>query len=494
MRFYKTIITLAVTAVLFNVNAQQTAEEKALETLKNQEQSAQAMIDKYASDVNSLVPVSQQDKEKGHTKESFIDESAKRLGEISIQLQDKGLSGGLNQNGDAKVSNQRIEEGFIKRQQAQLDAYTKKFQANGMLDGFDEESIAKKTEKFKNAVQLLANQSQTGMVQALQRDLGFNLSPTQEKSFDPNALVEPTNLKAVFISFNMPSSDIKEMLGIAVRQGAQVFLKGMHPDDSGIHDTIRRLRFIGRDLDINPDVRFKPRYFQEFNINTAPTILIRNENGPIYASGITNLDWLESKAEKGKDSGYLGKYGDTVTVTEKDIRQEFKDRMAGMNFEGKAKKVVDNFWNKKKFQTLPAALKDDEWFIDPTVKAKSDIINPRGDQLATKGQVINPIDQMPIPLTLYVFDPTDTSQLEWVANNHRVGAGQKMLIFSQLDIAKGWKHLEALRTYFGTELYELPKEIVGRFNITHLPVRITTDMQRKLMRVEQFQTTTEEDK
>jgi hypothetical protein len=101
---------------------------------------------------------------------------------------------------------------------------------------------------------------------------------------------------------------------------------------------------------------------------------------------------------------------------------------------------------------------------------------------------------MPIPLTLYVFDPTDTSQLEWVANNHRVGAGQKMLIFSQLDIAKGWKHLEALRTYFGTELYELPKEIVGRFNITHLPVRITTDMQRKLMRVEQFQTTTEEDK
>lgn len=496
MRFYKTVFTLAIATVMFGAFAQQTTQEKADETLKQQQKNAQAMVNKYGRDVESLIPASHQTKEKGHTQESFIDKSARTLKGIEERLDGKGMLDGVGVNEDSNEqhSQKRLPEGFMDDQRAKLNAYTKKLKKDGMLEGFDEASIAKKTQRFKDAAQLLANQSQDGMVQSLQRDLGLDLSPKQKQAFNAEQLVEPTRLKAIFVSFNMPTSAMKQVLELAVQQGAQVFLKGMHPDDSGIHDTIRRLRFIGRDLKINPDVRFKPRYFQDYNITTAPTILIRNDKGVTYASGITNIDWLEGKADKGNSKGYLGSYGDTVAVTEKDIRQEFKDRMAGMNLEGKPQQIVNKYWSKKTFQDLPPAQKNETWFIDPTVRANEDIVNPRGDQLATKGEVLNPISEMPVPLTLFIFDPTDNTQLEWVANNHRDGEGQTMLIFSKLDKSRGWKHLEALRTYFDRELYELPKEMVERFKLTHLPVKVTTDMQRKLMKVEQYRTATEGNK
>jgi len=80
-----------------------------------------------------------------------------------------------------------------------------------------------------------------------------------------------------------------------------------------------------------------------------------------------------------------------------------------------------------------------------------------------------------------------------VANHHRDTEGQTMLIFSQLDKTKGWKHLDALRTYFSRELYELPKEMIQKFNLSHLPVKVTTDMQRKLLRVQQFNVSEEKE-
>jgi conjugal transfer pilus assembly protein TraW len=486
MQFYKALAATLSVAVSLSAFAQKTSEEQAQRMVKDTQQNANEMAEKYGQGLGKLVPKTHKKNQEGHTTESFIDSQDRAFSEMQERLKREGLLDGVNEDGNAKHIQQQIPENFMANQKQQLDSHVKEFNKNGMLEGFDAESISKKTQQYQDAAKLIGQQSNAGMLASLKEELGLDFADAPNPDFNPNVLVEPDHLKAVFISFNMRNSDIVKMMRLAVEQGAQLFLKGMHPDDFGVHDTIRRLRFIGRDLEINPDVRFKPRYFDEFNIDTAPTILIRNETGVLYASGITNLEWLENKVNRGEESGYLGKYGDTVTVIEKDIRQEFKDRMANMNFEDKTRKVVNNFWTKKTFNHLPPAQKDDEWYIDPTVQAQDDIINPRGDQLARKGQVVNGITKFPVPLTMFVFDPTDTEQLEWVANNHRDAEGQKMLIFSQLDKSKGWKHLDALRTYFSVELYELPREMIQKFKLTHLPVKISTDMQRKLMRVQQF--------
>ena len=200
-----------------------------------------------------------------------------------------------------------------------------------------------------------------------------------------------------------------------------------------------------------------------------------------------NPNWAMRRFNEG-EYGDKGTLGDTLPVEEKDIRKEFKDRFAAMDFEGKKERVVKNFWKKKEFVALPEAKEDGRWFIDVRGTAAKDVINPRGDKLASAGQVLNPIENMTTPLTLYIFDPMKPRQLEWVsAKYHKERpVGQSMIIFSRLNKEKGWDHLNALRKSLGQELYELPSELVRRFNITHLPVKISTDFERNLMLVEQF--------
>jgi len=501
MPFSKTILALVLGSIAIGTiaaptdsdKAKKTNSEKAKETVKAQEIKAKSMMGKYGQDLDALIPESKKEKPQGHTTGSFIDKQSDQFKKIEKDLREKGMLDGFNEDGNAKHIEQKLPKNFMQDQKQKLDSYVNEFNRTGALDGFDEKTIAERTEKYRNAAQLIANDSQRGMITSLQEELGLSLATEQNPAFDPNRLDEPTQLKAVFVSFNMTMADLQETLRIAATAGAQVYFKGMHEDDNGIQDTIRRLRFIGRDLDINPDVRFKPRYFDEFNISQAPTILVRNEHGVLYASGITNFNWLQNKIKRDDTEGYLGSYGETAAVTEKDIREVFKERMAGMNLEEKQKEVVDNYWTKKDFVTLPPAIKNDSWYIDPTVRANKDIINPRGDQLAKEGQVINPLSQAQVPLTLYIFDPTDSKQLEWIANNSRNDSGEIMLIFSQLDKERGWKHLESLRTYFGAELYQLPKEMVSRFNLTNLPVKVSTDLKRKLLHVEQFDTRNQEE-
>ena len=366
---------------------------------------------------------------------------------------------------------------------------TQRFNESGLLDGFDAKSIEERTEKYRDAAQLLADQSNDGMLAALQEELGINFSPSQDPDFDPNSVVEPNDMTAIFISFNMSPNSLKKVMAYAAKQGIPLYLKGMHPDDTGINDTMRRLRFLGIDMEQWPDVRFKPRYFEQYNIHSAPTVFIRSKEGATYASGITNLSWLSNKFNRDGPQGYIGSYGDSVSVIERDIKDVLQARFASIDHEGKREQVINTFWKKQQFNTLPPATEDDVWYIDPTVKAKKDIINPRGDQLAKQDQILNPLEQFPVPLTMYIFDATDNRQLEWVAANHRKGEGQTMLIFSALNKDKGWDHLSALRNYFGRELYQLPPELINRFDLKALPVVISTDMKRKLMKVSQYSTT-----
>lgn len=388
-------------------------------------------------------------------------------------------------------ANNRVETGFIEQQEEKLKQYKEQLQKAGMLDGFDEASISIQTKKHEDAAKLIASQSQTGMQNALAKELG--LVPDDVKQFNPTELDNPLRQKAIFISFSMADSGIEAAMRTATKDSATLFLKGMHPNDSGIQDTIKRLQIIGRKLDVKPDVRFKPRLFDEYNITAVPTSLVKDGDKVAYASGLTNLSWLSSKVKK-DETGFLGFYGDTMAVIEKDIRIEIKERFANYDFKDKRKKVVDNFWKKQTFNALPPAQKNDSWYIDITVKAKADIINPRGDKLATAGQVISPMSNMATPLTLVVFDPLDGRQVEWASNHvHNVDySGDIMVMFSRIDVVNGWDHLAALREHFGRELYKLPKELIHRFNIESLPVVISSDMDKQLMRVEQFDVRGEE--
>ena len=217
MQFYKTMAALLVTASVLTVSAQETSQEKTRETLKKQEAQADSMINKYGQDLDSLVPESYKKKDKGvnHTTESFIDKQANQFEAIEKRLNEKGMLDGINEQGDAEYIKQELPKGFMRDQKAKLDSYVNELNEKGMLDGFDEKTLAERTQKYQDAAQLIANQSNTGMMASLRDELGLNMAVEANPDFDPNKAVEPESIKAIFVSFNMRSTDLEKMLEIA---------------------------------------------------------------------------------------------------------------------------------------------------------------------------------------------------------------------------------------------------------------------------------------
>jgi conjugal transfer pilus assembly protein TraW len=274
----------------------------------------------------------------------------------------------------------------------------------------------------------------------------------------------------------------------AVRDNAQIYLKGIAKHHTGVHDTIRELQMIGGDLDVKPDVRFKPKYFERFNIEKVPTILYQKDDVTVSAEGIVNLGWLKNKHESATEDTFFGNYGNVTAVVEESLLDTIRKRMEAYDWEGKKEKAIKGYWKKQEFNALPPATKDDVWYIDPTVRVQKDITNGNGDLLAKAGDVKNAIASTGMPLTLYIFDPTNIAQLQWAHTlvNNDVNNGQVMVMFSKLDKSRGWKHLDYLRKHFSRELYQLPRELIRKFDLTGLPVKVSTDLSRNVLKVEQF--------
>ena len=185
----------------------------------------------------------------------------------------------------SQVSEQRVLE------------YKTQMQQQGVTELFSDERLAKKTRQYENAAKVLAERSQIEMANALQQYEG--LSHRQAMSFSgqvaPGEEASPSVRNIVFFSFSMREAEILEAMKAAVRDGSTMVLNGIASHHTGIHDTIRELQYIGRDLPIKPDVRFKPKLFEKYNITKVPTILYEKDDVAVSAEGILNVGWLKSK-------------------------------------------------------------------------------------------------------------------------------------------------------------------------------------------------------
>lgn len=371
------------------------------------------------------------------------------------------------------------------RSESMLKRKTQELVDSGEAEQYSEEYLAKKMRQHENATKLIAQESQVGVVSALKNQIG--LEDGLADAFGQGMTTEPDIIKAIFISFSMSERDIREAMKVAANTGAQLFLNGMHPNHTGIQDTIRLLQRIGAKLDIKPDVRFKPRYFEQYDVKAVPTLIYKTPDKTLIADGLLNIQWLETKSNTSKVTGDIGNFGPVTEVLEESIIETFRKRMAGYDWSGKKEAAIDGFWKKQQFETLPRAAKSESWFIDPTVKVTKDITTPDGQQLAKAGQIINPLAQEHTPLTMYVFDPTDIKQLEWVdtAIKRDDTSTQVMVMFSQLNKKDGWKHLEALRAHLNRELYQLPNELVKKFDLSGLPAKISTISSKRVFKIEQ---------
>ena len=356
---------------------------------------------------------------------------------------------------------------------------------NGDIERFSDNNLAEQIKMNENAAKLIAKDSMGSLANTLTEEFGFEAGLASAFSNQPKP--EEQYVKGIFISFSMTDAQILEAMKAAVRDGSQIYLNGLKTGHKGMHDTIRKLQMIGVKLPVKPDVRFQPKKFERFDIKVAPTMIYATAEKTVIVEGMLNMQWLMNKHDSEGVEGNLGNYGSVFAVEEESIIETFRKRMESHDWDGKKEKAINGYWAKQSFNTLPRATKAQTWYIDPTVRVQKNISNPQGQLLASAGDVVNPIKSAPIPLTIYAFDPTDTDQLQWAHNrvNSDNNNGLVMLMFSKIDSDKGWDHLAALRKHFKREMYQLPKELIKKFDLKALPVKVTTIFDKGVLKVEQ---------
>lgn len=383
----------------------------------------------------------------------------------------------------------RQAKALVNSQRQGLERQLRMMEQNGDMALYSQENVAKQARKYHNEAQLIVDEGQAKLQQAMVQHVGLD-EQTAAQFTAPNVTTQDAHyVSAFFISFSMSEADIQEILQVAARTNARVYLNGLHKDHRSINQTMALMRQIATGLEKHPVVMFNPKLFKRFDVIAVPTILHMEDDKTVWATGIANMDWLRTKHKHSEDEGYLGNYGTVYEVDEISIVEEMKRRAAAIDWDAKRKAAVERFWKHQDMVKLPAASKDETWFIDPTFRVSQDISNSQGVRLAKAGTVSNALaGDGAVPLTAYLFDATDNRQLQWLhkrlQQDHNIG--NVMILFSELNRDKGWEHLDALRAHFGRELYKIPAAMVSKFKITALPVKMTTDMQNKVLKFEQY--------
>lgn len=376
----------------------------------------------------------------------------------------------------------------IRKGSAAQKAYIEQLNQSGILEQFSEDNTSQKVAPYQEAANKISDNSVANLAVSLNKYMGVSQDQANLFAGQTATNSTPDTLTGIFVSFSMTPHEIRQAMLEAQEQGAELYFIGMHPDDDNIGDTMRRFRDIMADTATVANVRFHPKAFEEFNITAVPAILHARKGAVGLIHGLMNIAHLKRQMNNVTGFNDFGFQGPTKQIIERNLLEEIEERITKIDGEALKKRAVNNFWKKRDFARIPPATKTEEFYINPTVTVTKDIVNPNGDVLARAGDTINPLDTLPAQNTYILFNPRDVQQLQWV-DAHLTSTqypGITMLMTSELDTNDGWEHLAALRKHFGQEIYLIPKELVERFTITGLPAVVTTDNQKKLIRINQF--------
>lgn len=389
---------------------------------------------------------------------------------------------------------QVVDTSWVDENTKKQKLHLEQLKESGQLEIFAPDAVEAKTKKHEKVAQQIGHSSVKKETFDQYEGLAANSPSIDPNQMDPGIPisaepdVQEQTLKAIFVSFSMSTKELKDAFQEAGHRGAEIYFNGMHPDDENIGQTMRRLQTMAADIEQRPSARFHPKAFVEFDVQSVPYMISLSKGKVLTVAGMLNFSWLD---EKGKDivgRKDYGLQGATKPVIERNLLEEIELRLSRVDFEDHKKKAVQRFWSKQKFVSIPPAKKNEAWLIDPTVKVTKDIVNHKGEFLARKGDIINPLASIPALNTYVLFNALDQRQLQW-ADEQRTSkklVGTVMFMSSEFDSKKGWDHLSSLRQHFKQEIYLIPNEMVVRFNVTGLPAIVSTDLNKKMLKVEQF--------
>ncbi|MBO2656110.1 hypothetical protein I6M49_21955 [Shewanella algae] len=342
------------------------------------------------------------------------------------------------------------------------EAAIKMAKEKGWLEGLDLSGSQKASSKD---VQEFLDHAQTQI-----KELTVNAVKPQGEKARPDAIT------FMFVSLSMPRASVIDAFKNAAGRGVTVYINGMFEGDKNIMETMARLHVMTKDLVLQPTVKFGPTWFKKYNIQRVPALVYDNGRYQVKMSGMTQMSFFEEKLSTVKQEKDFGAYGATFPVKEISLIEQLRKRMAQIDWHQKASNATKNYWKNRPQYNLEPAIKDNVFYIDPTISVKKDIVNRRGVVLAKAGTRVNPFQAMPNAyLGLYIVDATDPRQLKWLDKMVGNFDYRDQIIISRLDPEKGWDSLNELRKRYMRDIYVLEQELINKFALRVLPSTVSVE-------------------
>lgn len=298
----------------------------------------------------------------------------------------------------------------------------------------------------------------------------------------------------VFTSLSLGKQGLEDILAaVSGNPDAVIVFRGI-PEGMNLGRGVKLIQSLAAKKDPVPNIIIDPTLFKKHHISAVPTIvLLEDKPTPdeppkvmAQVSGLSDPSWLLREVEYG-EKGDLGMKGPVEEISEPDLIEVAKTRLANIDWEQKKREAIQRFWKKQTFNELPPARKARTRELDPSILITRDITAPNGTVIVRKGERINPLDIRAFTQVVVVFDPLDKQQMAALAKalpeiRKAPGVQRTTYIATRFDRDKGWDSYKEITDHFDAPIYLLTPDLVSRFKLEFTPSIITAKDNKFIIR------------
>lgn len=237
-----------------------------------------------------------------------------------------------------------------------------------------------------------------------------------------------------------------------------------------------------KDLEHPPEGTIDPEVFSSRGLASVPRMIyMRKGQSVAEVDGLTNPAWLVDQVQNGAE-GFLGQRGPMEEISERNLIDVIKERLANIDLEERKKQTVATYWQRARFYSVTPANEDRTRTIDPSMVVTREIVDGRGNVIMPIGKVVNPLQMRPFGMRLVIFNPNLEHEVQWAKGLEPVPGLKDMFIITEVNRQKGWDHFNDVEDALDHPVYLLTQDVHSRFEIEHTPSIVTADEEAFIVR------------
>lgn len=369
-----------------------------------------------------------------------------------------------------------------------------------------------------------------------------SLAPGTKEQSAANPETETKWLTTFFISESMGKEKVKALIDAYAGDNTVRFvLKGFNGKGT-INDGLKWLLDLILGMNPQPNILLDPELFQRYDVTVAPTMLLERVDGvpverqsadeqkisrtlknlgtalglaedqsktaadqiaqevvtkkaltrrpALIVSGVTSREWAIEKAKEGAEFNQKTQ-GEVFEISERDIQEIAKERVARIDWERKKEEALNRFWERQQdhYVSLPLAQESTERIVDPSIVLNRDVYGADGSIVFKAGQKFNPLDRMPFTKTVIVFNASMPKEVETVGKLIKEEQSQNrdvLLLVTEFKSSGAFEQIKSMNDSWREPVYLLTPELKERFQIRATPTMVRADNEKKIFRVKEI--------